>query len=545
MCTFLVMAVATSDQQHPAEGAPERPEAVATREDELRWRSVFDHSMDAVLLTDPVGTIFAANITACRMLGRTEEEICTVGRGGIVVMNSAALRFIAERERTGHARGVVQLRRKDGSTFLAEVSSAIFSTANGQRRTSMSFHDVTERERARQALEILADAGRVLSNSLDIQQTLDNLTHLVVPQLADVCTVDLLEHGQVRRVAASHRDPSRVGMFVGIRHPVPLEDSPGGVDRVLRTGEPSAVYEVTDDWLRSVTRDEEHFQAARRLSIRSLITTPLVARGRIIGALSLISDGGVPAFTEADLPLVGALAERAALAIDNAREHQDAVEARRLRDEVLGVVSHDLRNPLNTTVLSAATAARRAPNPQLDTIKRAAQRADRLIQDLLTAAQADSGGLALELEVESVASVLEEVAQLHRPIAEAQQLTLTVAAGADAGEAKLDRHRVVQLLSNLIGNALKFTPAGGRIALRAAGDERAVRFSVADTGPGISREDLPHVFDRFWQGAHAREAGAGLGLSIARSIAEAHGGSIAVESHLGEGTVFTVTLPRG
>ncbi len=513
-------------------------------ESEVAWRSVYEHALEGVLLTVPDGRILAANPAACALLGRTEVEICQAGRAGVVELNEAAARLVAERDRAGWARGQITFRRKDGTTFLAEVSSAIFTDANGARRTSMSFRDVTESERARQTLEILAEAGRVFGASLDIQATLNGLTGLVVPRLADVCTVDLMEAGEIRRVAVSHRDPARMKAFFGVRRGRASQRAAGGVDLVLRTGEPTSVFAVTDEWLRMAAHDEQHYQAARALGLRSFVSTPLIARGRTIGALTLMSVGGVPAFSEADLPFVRALAERAALAIDNAREHRDALESRRLRDEVLGIVSHDLRNPLNAILLAASALELKAPNPQLLVIKRAVRHADRLIQDLLAAARAQAGSLQLDRREETVASILEDVRELNRALAEASAITLAVTAEEGLGRLNVDRHRIVQLLNNLVGNALKFTPSGGRVELRAGREGEAVRLSVSDTGPGIPGKDLPHVFDRFWQGAQLRHAGAGLGLAIARGIAEAHGGTLSVESRVGEGATFTVVLPR-
>ncbi len=514
----------------------------ADGDSELHWRSVYENSPEGAMLTAPDGRILRANAHACAMLGRGEAELREVGRSAVAVMDAAATRFLEERQRTGRARGVLTLVRKDGTTFFADVSSAVFSGRDGQLLTSMSLSDVTERERSRRALEILADAGRVLAGSLDPETTLGNLTRLVVPGLADACVVDLVVDGEVRRVAISHRDPARVGAFVGVRRTTPLADAQGGVDLVLRTGS-ATVQQVTDAWLRTVTHDEAHFQQARALAIRSFISTPLSAHGRTIGALTLMSDGGVPPYTDADLPFVGALGERAALALDNARQYADAVAARRLRDEVLGAVSHDLRGPLNAILLQAQVLARRVSGPEVAGITEAVRRADRLIDDLLLAAKLEGGTLPLDRRKESVASLLNETAELHRALATHKHQSLTVAAPSGDCSVSADRHRIVQLLSNLLGNAIKFTPEGGTISISAAQRPGSVVVEVADSGPGIRREDLPRVFDRFWQAAGGHAGGAGLGLAIAKGIAEAHGGSLAVDSGPGRGATFTLRLP--
>jgi PAS domain S-box-containing protein len=512
-------------------------------ESDIPWRAVVEHVADGVMLTALDGRILAANPAACALLGRGEDELRAAGRAAVVVADEAAGRFIDERRRAGRARGAMTLRRKDGSTFLADVSSTVFLGQGGEPWTSLTFRDVTEAERRRHALEILVDAGRVLASSLDPAATLKHLTDLVVPRLADVCTVDLVGPDGVARVAVAHREPSCVGAFEQVRRRAIKPDASAGVDYVLRSGEPSCVFELGDEWLRSATLDRRHFEAARALGVRSFVSVPLAARSTTIGALTLMSAGVSPPFGEADLPLVRALGELAAAALDNAHCHAEAIEARRLRDDVLGAVAHDLRGPLNAIALAIEALAGREGGAEAEIIRRAVGRAELLIRDLLTASKAEAGLMPLERRPASLASIVDEVYVLHSPLAKAKSLRFEASVDGAPPHVVVDRHRVVQLLSNLVTNAIKFTPPGGRVDLRSRADASVV-FTVADSGVGIPDDERCHIFERFWQGAHARRVGAGLGLSIARGIAEAHGGSIAVESALGRGTTFTVTLPR-
>ena len=502
-------------------------------------RAMFENALDGMLLTAPDGRIFAANPAACRMLGRTEAEICAAGRAAVVVMDDRARAFTERRARDGSARGELTLKRADGTTFDALVASAVFEGDDGPR-TTMSIVDLSERRRAQRALELVAEAGRVLGESLDIDATLQRLTSLLVPELADLCTVDIVEAGGVRRVAVAHRDPSRLEMTRNVRRKSAI--ARGGVDRVLETGQPELVPVFTDAYLRSATQDEEHFEMGRALGIRSAVIVPLVAHGRTIGAFTLASTGGVPAYDDRALELATAIAGRAALALDNARQHAAAVEATRLRDEVLGVVSHDLRNPLNVVSLYARSIAARDKSGDADAILRAVSRADRLIRDLLLASKMDFATIPLERRPESPAEILAEVALLNAAPAAAKSLELAADAPPDLPKISVDRHRVVQMLDNLVGNAIKFTEHG-RVALRARVEGGALVVEVSDTGVGIAPAELPHVFDRFWQSAHAKRAGAGLGLAIARGVARAHGGDIVVTSEVGRGTKFVATLP--
>lgn len=221
-----------------------------------------------------------------------------------------------------------------------------------------------------------------------------------------------------------------------------------------------------------------------------------------------------------------------------------------LRDEVLGVVSHDLRNPVHTVSLASgllletigAGAEQEPVRRQLEIIGRAARQMDYLIRDLLDVASISSGRLSVELRRHDAGTLLQAACESLRPIAEGVGLQFLCEVPADAPAVLADSDRIVQLLSNLVGNAAKFTPPGGRVEVGVTASDREVRFHVADTGPGIPPEELPHIFEKFWQARRAGRHGAGLGLAISHGIAEAHGGRIWAESRPGEGTTFFFTL---
>jgi two-component system, sensor histidine kinase and response regulator len=224
---------------------------------------------------------------------------------------------------------------------------------------------------------------------------------------------------------------------------------------------------------------------------------------------------------------------------------QKAEAATRVRDDVLATVSHDLKNPLGTIFTSSTLLLDMEMSPdavrrQLEIIRRTAQRMDRLIQDLLDVSRLEAGHFSLELQAESAGSLMAEAHELLASMAQAKDIGVTMRVSHDDVLVNADRNRVLQVFSNLIGNAVKFTEEGGRITLAAGVDGDYMRFSVIDTGTGISAEDLPHIFDRFWHGAEG--GGSGLGLAIARGIVEEHGGSITATSS-GAGSTFSFTLP--
>jgi signal transduction histidine kinase len=228
----------------------------------------------------------------------------------------------------------------------------------------------------------------------------------------------------------------------------------------------------------------------------------------------------------------------------------EAEQAARMRDEVLAMVSHDLRNPLNLVLtnswllLEGGTGLDERASGQVEMIRRAADHMHRLIQDLLDVAGIEAGSFAVELRREAADTLVNEACTLLEHESQSRGISLVARVDSHVPPVCADRGRIVQLFGNLIGNAIKFTPDGGTITIGAEHAGDLVRFFVSDDGPGITEEDLPHVFDRFWQGTNRRAGGAGLGLAIARGIVQSHGGTITAESGVGRGSTFAFTLPR-
>ncbi|HEX6132474.1 MAG TPA: HAMP domain-containing sensor histidine kinase [Longimicrobiales bacterium] len=230
-----------------------------------------------------------------------------------------------------------------------------------------------------------------------------------------------------------------------------------------------------------------------------------------------------------------------------ARLYDDAREAAAAREEVLKIVSHDLRNPLNTIGMAAEMILEQQDDATRErgvgVIRRASERMNRMVQDLLDVAKLETGRLAIEVEDVSVGSLFDEAVEMLAPLATERKLALGSALAPDLPRVCVDRGRILQVLSNLIGNAIKFTPPGGSIMLQAQRDVGAVRIAVIDTGPGIPADQMQRIFGRFWQARPSDRRGLGLGLTIAKSIVEAHGGRIGAESRPGEGTEFWFIIP--
>ena len=416
------------------------------------------------------------------------------------------------------------------------------------RRRLEAERETNEAQRAREAAEreerrtaFLAAAGQELAKSLDYEQTIATLARLIVPNLAEMCVVDMAEEdGVLRRAAVAHRNPEDEATFAGDVGKA-LPDVPEALVRIMQTGEPALVGSSSALYSYIASRQADG-------AGRNLVFLPLVSRGQTIGVAAAISAVNNP-FTAADVSLFGELARRASLSVDNARLYQESQQAVRAREEVLAIVSHDLRNPLSAVILGSSM-LQMSPTmadedrEQLETIEASAKRMNRLIADLLDVTRLE-GGKRLPIEPASVpvAELMREADDLFRAQAAVASVTIEYQVEDDLPPVYADHHRVMQVLSNLIGNSLKFTPPGGRITVSANRQDGMVRWRIADTGPGIPHEHLSDIFSPYWQAKRTERLGAGLGLPIAKGIVEAHGGRIWAESEQGEGTQFYFTLP--
>jgi PAS domain S-box-containing protein len=431
--------------------------------------------------------------------------------------------------RTGHPSELEFLVRRSDGTYRWHLTRLVPErpSAGGATRWLGIATDIDDAKRAQESLRLLADASTALFSSLDYETTLVAVAHLAVPDFADECSVEVVsQSGAVERVASTFDDAAREG---DPRHALAAN--------VLRTG-------VSQ--LESVVVEPELVATG----LRSYIAVPLVAHGKVLGALSFLMTDSGRSYDEDDRAVAEDLARRAGQAVENALRFRDAQAASRARDDLLAVVSHDLRNPLNVIAASSSMLARGGAGDDLehrarrsaDIILRAVGRMDRLIADLLDVSQIEAHRLSIYPEEHEITALVTEAGEMLRPLAAQKSQALDVEACAPH-VVRCDRERILQVIANLVGNSIKFTPSGGRLALRVESLGDRVRLTVTDEGPGIPEDALGRVFDRYWRAHNATREGTGLGLSIAKALVLAHGGEIGVTSTLGVGTTFFFTLP--
>lgn len=529
------------------------------RASEAKFSGILDIAVDAVISVDDRQRIVHFNRGAEAIFGYARAE----------VIDQPLALLLPSRHRDAHGnhlqgfarsaesarrmgeRSEIHGRRKSGEEFPAEASISKLMTAQGWLFTAV-LRDITERKRQEYYDHAISTAATQLSQSLDFDATLAAAAALPVPSVGAWSFLDVVETGddgrsELRRVVPRHPNPEVDRVLRDWERFAVHWDSPEAVVDVLRTGNLQRHAVVTEDWLEAHHEDPQQLEAARRLGMHSLMIVPLVHGDRIIGAWTIGSSAD-HRFDERDEVLAAALAERATLAIQHARLFRNAVRATTARDRVLSVVSHDLRNPVS----AVSMLARRLVDGQPSDAERRSIGADiltsvdwmhRLMQDLLDVASIEAGRLSVEMEPMAVHQAAEAAISLFAERAAASNVALENGVATTLPWVSADASRVTQVLANLVSNALRFTPAGGRITIGAAAADQRVTVWVRDTGIGIPEKDLPHVFDRFWHARRGQEArGHGLGLAIADGICRAHGGRIWVESRVGQGTTFSFTL---
>jgi signal transduction histidine kinase len=466
-------------------------------------------------------------------------------------------------------------------------------------------------EESQRRLAFLARASELLASSLDFETTLRSVARLCVPTLGDWAAVDLIApDGSLRRLAVEHADPEKVQLVRELEKRYPSRrQADVGVHHVLRTGRSELATEIPEDLLERAAHDAEHLELIRALGLRSYVIAPLVARGEVLGAITVVHAESGRRFAEEDRELVEDLARRAAVAIENARLVHETLEARdqlegqaqelelqaeelrqtqeemevsneelrrtadelrdrsrqlelaraaaedanRAKSDFLAMMSHELRTPLNAIggyaqllemgIRGPVTAEQRE---DLGRIHRSQEHLLGLINDILNYAKLEAGRVSFDMEPVVVREAFDEVHEVIAPLALERALRLEIAP-CDEIAALADRDKLQQILINLLSNAVKFTPRDGTITLACDAEGDRVRVHVRDTGVGIPDDKLDAIFEPFVQvgkSSGMAKGGTGLGLAISRDLARLMQGELTVRSRMGEGTEFTLALPR-
>jgi len=459
-----------------------------------------------------------------------------------------------------------------GSIIALLLSVLIGRTA----RTDIARQLATERQlrSAAKRASYLAHVSGLLGSSLDYEATLQQVAQLTVPELADWCIVHVRgEDGGIRELAVAHADPSKVewARQISAQRP-PDPNANTGVPLVLRTGEPQFYPTIPREALDDSRIPDDQRSIATELGITSVLIVPMLARGRTLGAITMITAESGEQYTPEDFTLAQDVAGRAGVAVDNARLYREAESARAqalsansAKSEFLATMSHEIRTPINATLGYAQLLEMGISGPLTETQRTQVTRIRAttahllgLVNEILDLAKVESGTMSVQHETAMAGEAVDSALALLRPQAASRGISLGEQCEGDRDAAYVgDEHRVRQILTNLVANAVKFTGPGGRVsvsctlnapppaALEKTG-RNFVAIEVADTGIGIEPADMDRIFEPFTQaeaGYTRQRMGTGLGLTISRRLAVLMNGEITVQSTVGSGSTFTLWLP--
>jgi signal transduction histidine kinase len=524
---------------------------------EARFRDVIERNADAIIVVDRTGVVRFANSMAMRLFSGRKQDLLGGPFGfPLVVGETTELDLIS-----------------NGAPRVAEMR-VVESEWEGEPASIASLRDVTERrqaeqnaralireqaarsaaEGAAQRLRFLLESSTLLAGSLEQATILERLARLCVAETSDwalvFCTDDT---GRLRRLEVASGDPSKADLARELTDAAfePTDSHP--VVSVTKTRRPLLMPKFDPRLVESLAHDAQHAELIRRLRIRSLMIIPMTARDRELGAIALVSSTPGRTFDEHDLALAEDIAARAALAIDNARLYEEVKKANETKADFLAVLSHDLRTPLTAILGYADLLDIGIPEPlpsaareRVQRIRTAARHLLYLLNELLAFARLDAGHEELHLRDVDVGDIARDVGTVIEPLANARQLRFITEATDQPLTLRTDPDKLRQILLNILGNAVKYTERGSvRMQIRRK-DERSAEIRVEDTGVGIAPAHLSRIFEPFWQAdptQRSQGGGTGLGLSVVRRLARLLRGEVTVDSELGRGTIFTLTLP--
>jgi PAS domain S-box-containing protein len=594
------------------------PAPVARETEASRYAAIVDLAFDAIVSIDAEGRVIEFNPAAERMFGYRRDDAMGQPMAELIIPRhlrgehfAGLRRYLATGESRilGH-RLELEAMRADGSLFPVELAIRRMPTAGPPVFTAY-LRDLAEQRRFVARQQLLLDASALLASSLTYEETLRNVSKVVIPALADWYFVDVRDPAtnRTRRIHVDHRDPSKVQLAIELAHRYPTTSEDRGVAAVLRTGRTEWMREIPETLLRESAQSPEHLSMLHALGLRSYILVPLAAHGEVYGVLGFITAESGRLYDSDDVIVAEDLGRRAGQAVENARLFQEIAgqreqlreqqleleaqaaeleesaqaleqanaslsgknaqlrarseEALRARDEAdrankaksdfLAAMSHELRTPLNAVLgyaelllLGVHGGMNAQQSDRVSRMKRSGEHLLGVINDILNFARLEAGRVEYRFRAVPVAEVLKAMDDIIGPQFRARPFRYVKQ--NDCGEAavRADPDKLVQILINLLSNAMRYTPDNGEIVVRCRRRGRDIAISVKDTGPGIAPDMLDVIFEPFVQVASAyggERHGTGLGLSISRNLARAMQGDLTVESEIGAGSTFTVRLP--
>jgi len=517
------------------------------KESETKFRGLLDTAYDSIIIVNSKGEIEFANQQTEQWLGYKPEEL--VGKPvELIIPERFKTSHLAHRERymmnpSKKSMGRnLQLfaKKKDGTDLAVDISLSVFQS-NGDPVITAFIRDVSDKKRVEAQQRFLLDTTDSLSGTIEYEQRIQRITSILVPSLADCCLVHLLENDKFVLKASIGKKETNLEPIKEICNQKFFTKNvwQGNSDFVVKYG----VVQPTGLAVEALPEE------MTKLKVQSWVSVPLKAHAALIGTISFIRFEPLY-YSDKDVDFFNLVADRAAIALDNARLYKEAQKAVRLREDVLAIVSHDLKNPLGVIKgLNEVIGERLLENGErlsyefTESIASSVRQMERLVGDLLDFAKIQSGTLSIQSSPQCMDDLIKESIENVRHHANKKQIRFLVNSAQNIPLVDCDPDRIRQVLTNILGNAIKFSPDQSVIKLETVLKLSEIEVAVTDSGQGIPAENLPHLFDRYWQAKETSKLGTGLGLSIAKGIIESHSGRIWAESTKGAGTTLLFTLP--
>lgn len=439
---------------------------------------------------------------------------------------------------------------KNDVKFAEELAHRIALTLDNIRLFQEAQIELDERKHIENNLRFLAEAGKILGSSLDYQTTLNQVAKLAVPQISDWFGIDIFDDkGELQQIAVGHKDPQKIKWAKEMRKKYPPNmEAKNGLPQVLKTGKSELYPFITPEMMEKTARDKEHMQYIKQIGMSSAMIVPLISERKPIGAVTYVSTKRH--FTQSDLAIAEELAHRASLAIENARLYNNAQKAITLRDDFISVASHELKTPITSVKIFTQVLQKHAEqnadekaSQSLGKMDKQIDKLTELIYNLLNITKIQSGQMEFtekefdfDTMVHEIVDVLQHTSAKHK----------LVVVGKSNKKILGDEDRIGQVFSNLISNAIKYSPNSDKVVITLTSKRNYVGVSIQDFGIGMDKHHLNKIFNRFYRVSGSTDKtfpGLGIGLYISKEIINRHQGKLWAESIPGKGSTFYITLP--